>query len=146
MGEHLPYSTVGPANIPLKQISNNGFTRTEMGMPFKPATMTQGSEFSTGRVGYINNVTKRHPYKDSAYSKNKAFPTSSSQHIESRRTRAIGKSSMKQGLPVHAALSFRSQDTSFRNSSLARTRAGGCVAPKKKGAIANPFKSGGSCC
>lgn len=143
MGDRLTYSTVGAASIPLKQINNNGYTRSEMGMPFKPSTMTQGSEFSAGRAGYINKVTRRHDYKDSAYSKNKAPPTSSSQLIASRRIRAIGKSSTKQGLPSNAALSYRSQDNSFRNSSLRRVRGGGSVAPKKKGAIANPFKSGG---
>ena len=146
MDGHLPYSTIGAASIPLKQINNNGYTRSVMGMPFKPDTMTQGSEFSRARAGYINKVTRRYPYKDSAYSKNKAVPTSSSQLIESRRMRAIGKSSTKQGLPLDAALSYRSQDTSFRNSSLRRVRGGGSVAPKKKGAIENPFKSGGGCC
>ena len=32
---------------------------------------------------------------------------------------------------------------SYRNSALARCRGGGCVAPKKKGALENKFKSGG---
>ena len=131
MDSHLPYSTVGAASIPLKQINNNGFTRSVMGMPFKPNTMTQGSEFSTARAGYINKVTRRYRYKDSAYSKNKAVPTSSSQLIESRRMRAIGKSSTKQGLSTDAKLSYRSQDTSFRNSAVRRVRGGGAVAPKK---------------
>mgnify|MGYP000906971688 FL=1 len=37
----------------------------------------------------------------------------------------------------------KSNDKTFVNSSLARVRGGGCVAPKKKSALANTFKSGG---
>ena len=143
MSGHLPYSTVGPASIPLKQIINNGFTRSVMGMPFKPDTMTQGSEFSRARAKFINTPVRHYEYKDSAYSKNKAAPVSSSQLIESRRMKAIGTSSTNY-LPTK--MSYRSQDTTFRNSSLARVRAGGAVAPKKKGALENPFMSGGNCC
>ena len=143
MNKHVPYSTVGAASIPLKQIINNGFTRSKMGMPFKPDTMTQGSEFSGARATFINAPVSRHEYTNSAYSKNKAAPVSSSQLIESRRTKAIGKSSTNRQSKI---MSYRSQDTSFRNSSLARVRGGGTVAPKKKGALENPFMSGGNCC
>lgn len=143
MPGHLPYSTVGAASIPLKQINNNGFTRTVMGIPLKPDTMTQGSEFARARAKFIHTPVRHYEYKNSAYSKNKAAPVSSSQLIETRRMKAIGKSSTNY-LPTK--MSWSGQDTTFRNSALARVRGGGSVAPKKKGALENPFMSGGKCC
>ena len=114
-------------------IKNNGSTTATMGMPFKPNTMSQGNVFSINRAIYINstdNVNKS-PIKNKKYYQ---APISSSQRIQLKKSVAIGKSSTKQGLPEEAELSFRSQDTTSRNSSLARCRSGGCVAPKKKGA------------
>lgn len=114
-------------------IKNNGSTTATMGMPFKPNTMSQGNVFSINRAIYINstdNVSKS-PIKNKKYYQ---APISSSQRIQLKKSVAIGKSSTKQGLPEEAELSFRSQDTTSRNSSLARCRSGGCVAPKKKGA------------
>lgn len=52
----MQFQTVGPASIPLKQADNNNLTDARMGMPFKPDTMTQGSDFAAGRLAYIQNV------------------------------------------------------------------------------------------
>lgn len=148
--QHLPYSFVGPPSIPTKQHLNNGMTTAYMGMPFKPDTMTQGSDFSRARRLYSrvdtfrtsgsldrtnHNTTQHLPTQ-------KQF-TSSDQRIAMRKMGAIGKSSMKQGLHRNAPFSFRSQERNSRNTALAKVRGGGTVAPKKKGAIENMFKSGG---
>lgn len=310
--QHLPYSFVGPASIPLRQHINNGMTTAYMGMPFKPDTMTQGSEFSRARRIYsrvdrfktktsvekkinfirvdfttfdykqspfpprpipnymigdyyeitdpveiknientmkvvvgnnceiiwiyknsktdsfilnflsinshglggksvmiinIGRITDLRPtgpnsvqrtlgiqptfYPITSYSptefvlipfkylevpawggvsanataqseflsihtrkdviqKSKviqALPvqkhfTSSEERIAMRKMEAIGKSSMKQGMSRTSPLSFRSQERNSRNTALSKVRGGGAVAPKKKGAIANSFKSG----
>lgn len=71
-----------------------------------------------------------------------SFPQDSSQRIERLKNNAIGEGSMKIGLATNAPMSFKSNDTTSRNDALRRCRAGGCVAPKKKGAN-NAFKSGG---
>ena len=81
------------------------------------------------------------------------LPSNATSHISDNRDQsgriarlkaiAIGKSSRKSGLARNAPLSFRSQDTTIRNSSLRRVRGGGAVAPAKKGALENTFKSGG---
>jgi hypothetical protein len=57
-----------------------------------------------------------------------------------KKINAIGKSST-----LKSTVSFQGKpnDSTVINSSLARVRGGGSVAPKKKGALANPFKSGG---
>lgn len=135
--QHLPYSFVGPASIPMRQNINNGFTTAYMGMPFKPDTMTQGSDFSRARKVYNRDAGGGQNW------------FSSSQHIELKKINAIGKSSINKrqvmpngAFPKETKMSFRSQERNSRNSALARVRGGGTVAPKKKGAIANTFKSG----
>ena len=125
-------------------IKNNGSTTAVKGSPFKPNTMTQGNVYSQNRSIFSNSITNT---RNQPNIKNKKFlqtPISSSQRIQLLKSKAIGKSSMKQGLANDATLSFRSQDSHYRNSALARCRGGGCVAPAKKGAIENPFQSGGS--
>ena len=102
----------------------------------KPDTMSQGSVFSNARKAYI---------KDAGGGKNWY---GSSDVTQLKRINAIGQSSTKQGLPTDAPLNFSSQSkanwsNTTRNSRLQRCRSGGCVAPKKKGAVANTFKSGG---
>lgn len=136
--QHLPYSFVGPSSIPTKQHLNNGLTSMPMGMPFKPDTMTQGSEFSRARKVYARDAGGGQNW------------FSSSQHLELKKINAIGKSSLNRikkynpatGKTEYSNMSFRSQERNSRNSALARVRGGGYVAPKKKGALANPFKSG----
>ena len=59
-----------------------------------------------------------------------------------KKINAIGKSTK----PYKNQTSFQGlaqKQDSYRNSALARCRGGGCVAPKKKGALENKFKSGG---
>jgi hypothetical protein len=119
------------ANVPRQQINNNGYTRARMGMPFKPPTMSQGSMFSNARQIYI---------KDAGGGENWY---SSSDVTALKRNNAIGKSSTKTGLANNAKLSYRSQDNNLKNSAIRRCRSGGCVAPKKKGAIANSYKGSG---
>lgn len=133
--QHLPYSFVGPSSIPIRQHINNGYTTAYMGMPFKPDTMTQGSEFSRARKVYNRDAGGGQNW------------FSSSQHIELKKINAIGKSSINRRATNNSMqhfnkMSFRSQERNSRNSALARVRGGGSVAPKKKGAIANTFKSG----
>jgi len=121
------------ATVPRQQINNNGFTTATMGMPFKSQNMAQGSMFSNARQIYI---------KDASGGKNWY---SSSDITALKRNTAIGKSSTKTGLPANAKLSFRSPDKNLKKSALRRCRSGGCVAPKKCGARANPYK-GAHCC
>ena len=68
------------------------------------------------------------------------FPESVDAHV------ILGVDPTKGDQVVKSTVSFQGQaqkQDSYRNSALARVRGGGTVAPKKKGALANPFKSGG---
>jgi hypothetical protein len=73
-------------------------------------------------------------------------PTDSSLYIQKKRATAVGKSSYKIGLPNSAPCSTKNYYPSGVRSSLQRARSGGCVAPKKKGAIQNYSLSNGQAC
>ena len=116
----IPYQTNGPASFPLKQINNNAQTRAYMGMPFKPATMTQGSDFAMGRQGYINDI---------------GFPSGSQQYIQQTQYAKKKKFNNSSGEQTNNLMSFSASDNTTVNSALAKCRGGGCVAPAKKGAV-----------
>ena len=120
--------TSGPASFSLKQINNNAQTHAYMGMPFKPATMTQGSEFAMGRQGYINDIY----IQQTLLAKKKKFNNSSGEQTNKRKMTAIGKSSVNQN---NNLMAFSGSDNATVNTALSKCRGGGCVAPPKKGAV-----------
>jgi len=117
----IPELNPGPATFPLKQVNNNLQTRVPTGMPFKPASMTQGSEFVIGRETYINTIVQK-----------KKFNNSSGEQINKLKMNAIGKSSFNRANNV---MSFGGKDPTSVKTAIAKCRGGGCVAPKKKGAV-----------
>jgi len=134
----IPYQTTGPASFSLKQINNNAQTNAYMGMQFKPANMTQGSEFAIGRQGYINDVGfpsgSQQYIQQTQFSKKKKFNNSSGEQTNKRKMTAIGKSSINK-FNNNNLMSFSASDNTTVNSALAKCRGGGCVAPPKKGAV-----------
>ena len=73
----------------------------------------------------------------------KSQVTSSDQYIQRLKNRAIGSGSTNRN---NVDFSFKSNNKNNLNTvtnTVRRVRGGGCVAPAKKGAIANPYKSGG---
>jgi hypothetical protein len=64
-------------------------------------------------------------------------PMQSSMYVDAKKGYAVGKSSYKVGLPAAAPISTKSYFPTEVRTSLRRARSGGCVAPKKKGAIEN---------
>ena len=119
------YSSVGAPSIPIKQVNNNKITTADMGMPFKPDTMTQGSDLANARAIYSRKALGGPAWY------------SSSQITEYKKAVAIGKSSTGTTLPLGAPLAFASQDRNDVKSAIRRCRSGGCVAPKKVGAVYN---------
>ena len=120
----LPYETVGPASIPLKQADNNNLTHSLMGMPFKPNTMAQGNMFSMYRKAYTKKSGGGQGFFDA------------SQYVELKKINATGKSSTNAVNHTNAnnAMSFSGVDPNSVRDGKRKCRAGGCVAPKKKGA------------
>lgn len=73
-------------------------------------------------------------------------PLPSSLYLTQVKANAVGQSAYKVGLPTMAPLSTKSYYPSGVRSSVRRVRSGGCVAPKKKGAIENYSLSNGRTC
>jgi hypothetical protein len=121
MSQLLPFETTGPASIPLKQADNNNQTKALMGMPFKPNTMAQGNMFSMFRKAYIKKSGGGEGFFDA------------SQYIELKKINATGKSSTNV-LNAPQLMSFSGVDPNSVRDGKKKCRAGGCVAPKKKGA------------
>jgi hypothetical protein len=104
---------------------NNGISNAVMGSPFKPNTMAQGSMFSNALHSYANN--------SGGLKKQKSWGHGAEEHTMYKKIQAIGQSTSKAGLQPDSSLSYKSTDSTIRNSAVARCRAGGCTAPKKKG-------------
>lgn len=132
-GLQFTYRFNGPADqgILIKNKGNNAVVNSQMGMPQKFYPSAGDSMFSVARRAYV---------KDSGGGTLLSGHYDSSQHIAMKKINAIGKGST---LKSTVAFQGKSNDSTNINRSLARVRGGGTVAPKKKGALANPFKSGG---
>ena len=130
----MPKVLTGPASqgILIKDRGDNAVVNTQMGMPQKFYPSAGDSMFSRARHAYI---------QDSGGGTLLQGNYDSSQHIYLKKLNSIGKSSTRQSTVSFQGLAQK-QDH-YRNSALARVRGGGTVAPKKKGALANPYKSGG---
>lgn len=73
-------------------------------------------------------------------------PQASSLYTQTKKSYAVGKSAYKVGLPTMALLSTKNYYPSGTRSTIKRVRSGGCVAPKKKGAIENTSLRNGQTC
>jgi hypothetical protein len=73
-------------------------------------------------------------------------PVPSSLHINTLKANAVGQTAYKVNLPNAALTGTKSYYPSGTRSSIRRARSGGCVAPKKKGAIENRSLSNGQVC
>ena len=132
--------TVGPASIPTKQNQPNNQSSAVMGMPFKPAPMSQGNIFSMSRAAYnrsvnqnvnaIGNPNLGVPIKKKWYGASSS--RMSSEHTNLRTIEATGKSSTNRLIPNNT-FSFSGPDQTSIKTALTRCRGNGCVAPKKKG-------------
>jgi hypothetical protein len=122
MSQLQPFETTGPASIPLKQADNNNLTQALMGMPFKPNTMAQGNMFSMYRKAYVKKSGGGEGFFDA------------SQYIELKKINATGKSSTNVIPGPGGLMSFSGVDPNSARDGKKKCRAGGCVAPKKKGA------------
>ena len=126
----------GPADqgILIKNKGNNALLAGKMPMPQKFNPSSGSSMFSNARKVYVNDAGGGTILQGNF---------DQSQYINLRKINAVGKSSTKTGLTNEHLLTFRSNDQNITRQRLRRVRSGGCVAPAKKGAIQNTYKSGG---
>lgn len=115
----------------------NGFTVETLAKEKVLGKLTNPNQFynfSTGRRVPIS----RHM--------NYFVPQHSSMHTTTLKSIAVGKSAYKVGLPKDDPISTKCYYPSGTRTSLQRARSGGCVAPKKKGAIENNSLRNGKIC
>ena len=73
-------------------------------------------------------------------------PIDGSLYVNIKKSNAVGQTAYKVNLPNSAPTGTKSYYPSGTRSTLRRARSGGCVAPKKKGAIENYSLSNGQVC
>lgn len=73
-------------------------------------------------------------------------PIPSSMRVNILKAKAVGQSAYKVNLPTSDPISSKNYYPSGTRSSLRRSRSGGCVAPKKKGALENTSLRNGQVC
>jgi hypothetical protein len=73
-------------------------------------------------------------------------PIDSSLYVNIKKSNAVGQTAYKVNLPNAAPTGTKSYYPSGTRSTIRRARSGGCVAPKKKGAIENRSLSNGQVC
>jgi hypothetical protein len=95
-------------------------------------------------LGYVINSSQRQVPVSSHT--NYIPPIDSSLYINIKKSNAVGQSVYKVNLPNSAPIGSKNYYPSGTRSSLRRARSGGCVAPKKKGAIENYSLSNGQVC
>jgi hypothetical protein len=99
---------------------------------------------STGGIYFSQSTQKQYPQTNHM---NYITPPASSLYTSILKSRAVGKSSFKQGLPAYAPLSYKSYDRNDVKTILGRLRRAGCAAPAKKGSIYNrTCTAGGGIC
>ena len=100
-------------------------------------------KFSSPMTSYSFSTGKHTPVSTHM---NYIVPPPSSMYTSVLKSKAIGKSVYKVGLPIEAPISTKCYYPSGTRTSLRRSRSGGCVAPKKKGAIENFSLRNGEIC
>jgi hypothetical protein len=73
-------------------------------------------------------------------------PIDSSLYVNIKKSNAVGQTAYKVNLPNQVPTGTKSYYPSGTRSTIKRARSGGCVAPKKKGAIENITLSNGRTC
>jgi len=101
------------------------------------AILSAGQAFYSSNSGKYYNVSNHLNYIN---------PIDSSLLTQRNRALAVGKSSYKIGLPDSAPYSTKNYYPSGVRTTIRRVRSGGCVAPKKKGAIENTSLRNGQVC
>ena len=105
------------------------------------------------RQRQLNKVTRNNNFnystgvaKQTSGHMNYIAPTDSSLRTQKLKSNAVGKSSLKVGLPQNAPITTKNYEPSNMRTHLRRVRSGGCTAPAKKGSIFNQSLRNGRAC
>ena len=109
---------------------------------------TLAKQIALGKLSTPNSyrsISSNRKYAVSSHT-NYIPPIQSSMYVDIKKSNAVGQSGYKVDLPNYAPTSTKNYYPSGTRTSLRRARSGGCVAPKKKGAIQNYSLSNGQVC
>ena len=122
-------------------LGREAFMRMNTKMSSKPPTATEiansskgnggGNGFTGGLVTKMGNLSSI----NKLVGKGGKNWCGASDYTQNKRLNAIGKGSMGNNNAITATRSFISQDQTSVKTAIWKCRGGGCVAPKKKGAV-----------
>jgi hypothetical protein len=118
------------------------YLRTAISQSVKTQQTTLG-KMSAPQAYIINSSQRQVPVSSHT---NYIPPISSSMYVNIVKANAVGQTAYKVNLPTTSPTGTKSYYPSGTRSTIRRARSGGCVAPKKKGAIENTSLSNGQVC
>lgn len=133
------YPSQTPPDYSYTGTARNEYRRTTVSDAIRQAQIDKGKTSEPLGVFHYSTRTA----KPASSHMNYFAPKDSSCHIRELKRNAIGKSSIN---TRNSMLSTKSYQPSYTRSILQRARSGGCVAPAKKGAIANRTSTNGNIC
>lgn len=118
------------------------YLRTAISQTVK-AQQTALGKMSVPQAYVINSSQRQVPVSTHT---NYIPPIASSMYVNIVKANAVGQTAYKVNLPNSVPTGTKSYYPSGTRSTIRRARSGGCVAPKKKGAIENTSLSNGQVC
>lgn len=136
------YSMQEPVYANMNSNMRKQYLRTAISQSVK-AQQTALGKMSVPQSYVINSSQRQVPVSSHT---NYIAPIQSSMYVNIVKSNAVGQSAYKVNLPNSAPTGTKSHYPSGTRSTIRRARSGGCVAPKKKGAIENTSLSNGQVC
>ena len=136
------YPSQTPVSAEMNTNARHQYLRTSVNNQLLQQQIALGKKSSP--LAYIVQTSQRQ-VPVSSYT-NYIPPIPSSLYVNILKSNAVGQTAYKVNLPNNAPTSTKSYYPSGTRSTIRRARSGGCVAPKKKGAIENVTLSNGRTC
>lgn len=136
------YSMQEPVYADMNSNARKQYLRTAISQSVKAQQVALG-KMSVPQAYVINSSQRQVPVSTHT---NYIPPLPSSLHVNIVKSNAVGQSAYKVNLPNSAPTTTKNYYPSGTRSAIKRVRSGGCVAPKKKGAIENTSLSNGRVC
>jgi hypothetical protein len=136
------YPMQEPIYAEMNSNARKQYLRTAISQTVKANQIALG-KMSVPQSYVINSSQRRVPVSSHT---NYIPPLQSSLYVNIVKSNAVGQTAYKVNLPIDAPTCSKSYYPSGTRSVIRRARSGGCVAPKKKGAIENHSLKNGQVC
>lgn len=136
------YPTQEPVYADMNSNMRKQYLRTAISQSVKAQQFALG-KMTVPQAYIINSSQRQVPISSHT---NYIAPIQSSMYVNILKANAVGQTAYKVNLPDSAPTSTKSYYPSGTRHVIRRARSGGCVAPKKKGAIENTSLRNGQVC